>query len=97
MFGYSLARGIRGGWLDHTYRPMLDLAWQGVSERITMQGGLVDGCAGTGPQSNLRGYLERPAISGHDDRTGNLALWFALEVEYLARNQPLPKFKCSPK
>ena len=85
MVGYAAARGLRRGWLDARFRPLADRAWRGVVERISLEGELVDGCTGTGPQADLRGYLDRPAISGRDDRTGNLALWFAVEMERLLR------------
>ena len=81
MFGYSLARGLRRGWLDASYIPALELAWQGVSERVDDQGNVVDGCTGTGVQTSVKEYLDRPAIFGFDDRTGSMALWFAVEME----------------
>ena len=85
MIGYSIARGLRRGWLDDEWRQSLDLAWQGVSERIDDVGNVVDACASTGVQQNVRDYLDRPAIYGFDDRSGGMALWFALEMERLAR------------
>ena len=85
MMGYSIARGLRRGWLDDDYRPPLNLAWQGVAERIDDVGNVVDACASTGVQQNVRDYLDRPAIYGFDDRSGGMALWFALEMERLAR------------
>ena len=85
MMGFSIARGLRRGWLSDDYRPALDLAWQGVSERIDDVGNVVDACASTGVQQNVRDYLDRPAIHGFDDRSGGMALWFAVEMERLAR------------
>lgn len=85
MMGYSIARGLRRGWLDGEWRQTLDLAWRGVSERIDDVGNVVDACASTGVQQNVRDYLDRPAIYGFDDRSGGMALWFALEMERLAR------------
>jgi len=85
MLGYSLARGLRQGWLPDDYRDAAELAWQGVSERIDGVGNVVDACASTGVQQNVRDYLDRPAIYGFDDRSGGLALWFAVEMEWLAR------------
>ena len=85
MMGYSIARGLRRGWLDGEWRQTLDLAWQGVAERIDDVGNVVDACASTGVQQNARDYLDRPAIYGFDDRSGGMALWFALEVERLSR------------
>ena len=85
MIGYAMARAVRRGWLDASYRPTIDLAWQGVTERIDDAGGLVDCCTNTGVQENLQAYLDRPAIFGRDDRGGAMALWFAVEMEQLAR------------
>ncbi len=85
MMGYSIARGLRRGWLDPDWHEPLYMAWQGVSERIDDVGNVVDACASTGVQQNVRDYLDRPAILGFDDRSGGLALWFALEMERLAR------------
>ena len=85
MMGYSLVRGLRHGWLPDDYRDAAELAWQGVSERIDDVGNVVDACASTGVQQNVRDYLDRPAIYGFDDRSGGFALWFAVEMERLAR------------
>ena len=85
MLGYAMARAVRRGWLDASYRHTVDLAWQGVAERIDDAGGLVDCCTNTGAQENLQAYLDRPAIFGRDDRGGAMALWFAMEMEQLTR------------
>lgn len=85
MFGYALARALRRGWVDATYRPALERAWQGVAERIDDAGGLVDCCTNTGVQADLQAYIDRPAIFGRDDRGGSMAMWFALEMAQLAR------------
>lgn len=86
MIGYAMARGLRLGWLDSSFRSIVDVAWQGVSERIGDHGEVVDACAGTGVQAGLHDYLDRPAISGVDDRSGGMALWFAVEMERLHRS-----------
>ena len=85
MMGYSIARGLRRGWLPQEYRSTVVLAWQGVAERIDDLGNVVDACASTGVQGTVRDYLDRPAIFGFDDRSGGFALWFAVEMERLAR------------
>ena len=84
MMGYALARGLRRGWLSADYREPLDLAWQGIAERIDDVGNVLDACASTGVQQNVRDYLDRPAIYGFDDRSGGMALWFAVEMERLS-------------
>ena len=85
MMGYSLARGLRLGCLPADYRDAADLAWQGVAERIDELGNVTDACTSTDVQSNVRDYLDRSAICGIDDRSGGLALWFAVEMERLDR------------
>ncbi|MBM3226553.1 MAG: hypothetical protein FJZ47_22545, partial [Candidatus Tectomicrobia bacterium] len=84
---FAMARAVRRGWIDATYGRTLDLAWQGVVERIDDAGGLVDCCTNTGAQENLQAYIDRPAIFGRDDRGGSMAMWFALEMEQLARTR----------
>jgi rhamnogalacturonyl hydrolase YesR len=85
MMGYAMARGLRLGFLSPDFRESVDLAWQAVAERVDDVGNVVDGCASTGVQNNVREYLDRPAIFGFDDRSGGMALWFAVEMERLDR------------
>ena len=87
MTGYAMARALRRGWLDESYKDSVDRAWQGVTERIDDAGGLVDCCTDTGAQDSLQAYLDRPAIFGRDNRGGSMAMWFALEMEQLRRSQ----------
>ena len=86
MFGYAAARGLRRGWLDISFLKLVRLAWQGVAERIDDEGEVVDACASTDAQPSVMGYLNRPAASGFDDRSGGMALWFAVELEHLAQD-----------
>lgn len=80
----ALARGVRLGWVDaRTHRPAIDRAWRALAAHITGEGGIVDICASTGSQPTLRQYLDRPAISGFDDRGGAMALLAALELQEL--------------
>ena len=85
MAGYAMALGLRRGWLDDSFRESLRMAWQGVSERVEDNGDVVDACISTGVQEDLRAYLHRPAVVGFDDRSGSMALWFAVEMERLSR------------
>ena len=83
MLAYAIARGMRRGWFDSRYQAALELAWQGITERIDDTGGIVDACTNTGVQADLRAYLDRPAVFGRDDRSGSFALWLALEMMQL--------------
>ena len=80
MIGYAMARGVRMGWLDKGFRDTVALAWQGISERIEDSGKVVDACFGSGTNAAVQYYLDRPAVSGFDDRGGSMALWFTAEV-----------------
>jgi rhamnogalacturonyl hydrolase YesR len=96
MTGYALARGIRGGWLPQDeFLAATKLAWQAASHRIDEAAGLVDVCAGTGPQrgehNTAHAYINRPAVSGFDDRGGSMALWFAVEMAMLCAGSPLER------
>ncbi len=44
----AMARGVRLGWLDASYRPIVARAWQGLLARIAEDGSLIDVCTGTG-------------------------------------------------
>jgi unsaturated rhamnogalacturonyl hydrolase len=83
----AMARGIRLGWIDQTYRPVVDRAWRGLAAHITEDGGIVDVCTGTGSGPDLRFYLDRTAISGFDDRGGAMALLAATEMMLLRTKQ----------
>ena len=83
MTGYAMARGVRMGWLDEGFRDTVALAWQGISERIEDSGKVVDACFGSGTNADIQYYLDRPAVSGFDDRGGSMALWFTAEVQVL--------------
>ena len=80
MIGYGIARGIKLELLDQSYLPTLTSLWNGVKSRVTETGDVVDGCTGTGALETEQDYIVREALSGYDDRTGSLALWFAVEM-----------------
>ncbi|MBT3862431.1 MAG: hypothetical protein HOF71_01790 [Chloroflexi bacterium] len=83
MIGYSIARGLREGWLDDEWRSAADKAWSGISQRISDQGELEHVCVGTGPLGTLDEYVQRSYTDGIDDRGGAMALWFATEMARL--------------
>ena len=79
----AMARGIRLGWLDETYRPVVDRAWRALLAHVLEDGALVDVCFSTGAGPTRRHYLDRPAVSGADDRGGAMVLGAALEYHDL--------------
>jgi unsaturated rhamnogalacturonyl hydrolase len=83
MLATAMARGIRRGWLDGTYVDTVRRAWRALAVHVGDDGALVDVCAGTGAGPTRQYYLERPAITGFDDRGGAMALAAAMEVHEL--------------
>ena len=83
MIGYSMARGLRLGWLDDKWRVVVDRTWDGLSQRISDQGELKHVCVGTGPLATLDDYINRSYTDGLDDRGGAMAIWFAVEMARL--------------
>ena len=79
----AMARGIRLGWIDGTFRPVVDRAWHGLAAHVREDGTLVDVCTGTGAGPTKRYYLDRAAITGADDRGGAMALLAAMEMNEL--------------
>ena len=75
----AMARGLRLGWLDASYRPVVDRAWGALLAHVLEDGGLVDVCFSTGAGPTRRHYLDRPAVNGADDRGGAMVLGAALE------------------
>ena len=80
QIGYAVTRGLRFRWLDDSYRELMEAAWRGVAQRIDGDGNVTDACEGTGLMPNREAYLDRKAISGFDDRSGSMAIWFATEM-----------------
>ncbi len=81
MIGFAMQRGIRRGWLSkEEYQPHVDRAWKAIQERTSVDGKLVNVCAGTGKQTSLKAYFDRPAINGRDDRGGAMGMLFATEL-----------------
>jgi rhamnogalacturonyl hydrolase YesR len=81
----AMSRGIGRGWLDASYAPIVQRAWRALAAHVADDGGLVDVCASTGGGPTKRYYLDRPAISGFDDRGGAMALLAAMETFELNR------------
>ena len=85
MLATAMARGIRRGWLDKTYLDTVRRAWRALAAHVGDDGSLVDVCAGTGAGPTRQYYLDRPAITGFDDRGGAMALAAAMELHELSR------------
>jgi unsaturated rhamnogalacturonyl hydrolase len=85
MLMSAMARGVRLGWLDKSYRAAIQRAWRGLAAHVTDDGSVIDVCAGTGAGPTRRYYFDRPAVTGADDRGGAMALLAALEMYELGK------------
>ena len=83
----AMARGVRLGWLDKSYAPVIERGWRGILSHVVEDGTLVDVCISTGSGTTLEHYLHRTAVNGADDRGGALILGAALEMHALASAQ----------
>jgi rhamnogalacturonyl hydrolase YesR len=82
----AMARGIARGWIDRkTYEPIMNRGWQAVAARVNADGTVKDVCSSTGAGPTKEYYLNRPAVSGADDRGGAMALLAAINVAELRR------------
>ncbi|HEV3216060.1 MAG TPA: glycoside hydrolase family 88 protein [Vicinamibacterales bacterium] len=82
----AMARGVRLGFLDRSaYQRAIDAGWKAVVVRVNEDGTVRDVCSSTGAGPSKEYYLNRPAVSGADDRGGAMALLAAIEVETLRR------------
>jgi unsaturated rhamnogalacturonyl hydrolase len=89
MFTYALARAVNKGWLDAgTFGPVAIAGWDGLTTRITSEGGVTGTCIGTGYASDYIYYYNRPAV---DDVHGYGPVLFAgAEMIRLLNN---PRFR----
>jgi hypothetical protein len=85
MLMTAMARGVRLGWIDRSYLPTVQRAWRALAAHVAADGTIVDVCAGTGAGPTRRYYLDRPAVTGADDRGGAMALFAAVEMYELAK------------
>lgn len=86
MIAFAMSRGVRAKWLDEAeYREPIERAWKAIAVRIADDGGLLGVCTGTGKQTSLQAYFDRPAIFGPDPRGGAMGLLMATELARDAR------------
>jgi rhamnogalacturonyl hydrolase YesR len=81
----AMARGVRLGWIDRSYLPIIRRAWHALAAHIVEDGTVIDVCASTGAGPTRKYYFDRPAITGADDRGGAMALLAAIEMYDLRR------------
>ena len=81
----AMGRGIRLGWLDRSYAPIVERAWRALAAHVTDEGTIIDVCTSTGGGPTERYYFDRAAITGADDRGGAMALLASMEMYEFAK------------
>jgi hypothetical protein len=76
----AMTRGVRRGWIDRSYAPVIQRAWRALAAHIVADGTVIDVCTNTGGGPTRRYYFDRQAISGPDDRGGAMALMASVEM-----------------
>jgi rhamnogalacturonyl hydrolase YesR len=86
MFAYSMATGIRLGWLEaEKYLGAVEKAWIGLVAKLNENGELEEVCVGTNKKTTAEDYLDRPRRAGDHHGQGPL-LWTA-EALILLENE----------
>lgn len=71
MFLLSFVRGIKYGWLDDSFRPCADRAWEGLLKKsIDKTGNIYGVCMGSGCAMKAEYYYGIPTIINDDHGTG---------------------------
>jgi len=86
MLTTVIARGIRLGWLDRSYMPVVQRGWRALAAHVAADGAVIDVCTSTGGGPTKRYYYDRQALTGADDRGGAMALLAAMEMYELAKS-----------
>jgi len=76
----AMTRGIRLGWIDRSYTPVVERAWRALAAHVADDGTIIDVCTSTGAGPTERYYFDRAAITGADDRGGAMALLASMEM-----------------
>ena len=82
MFVLALARGVRNGWIDTTYRPSALAGWEAITRKIGPDGTVGGICQGTGIGENEEFYLTRKTPP-NDPRGLGVVITAGIEVQRL--------------
>ena len=80
MFITALARGIRKGWLEDTYKEDVLQAWKALTEKcVDAQGNVYGVCVGSGCNKEEEYYMQLDTIV-NDDHGMGIVLGAGVEV-----------------
>ena len=72
MFAYTLAKGVRMGYLPAAYRATAEKAWQGILQKFLT--------AGAGGQTDLQGTVSVSGLGGSPARDGSYGYYISEKV-----------------
>lgn len=84
MFALAIARGIRRGWLDPSFKPIALKAWSAVASQIDAQGVVHGICRGTEIGANDQFYMDRATIN-NDPRGLGAVITAGIEIDQLSK------------
>ena len=64
MFTYAMIVGIKKGWLDASYVPVVKNAWMALVSYINEDGDMTEICVGTNKKNDRQYYYDRPRMVG---------------------------------
>ena len=82
MFVLALARGVRNGWIDSSYRRSALVGWEAITRKIGADGTVGGICQGTGIGENEEFYFTRKTPP-HDPRGLGAVITAGIEVQRL--------------
>jgi rhamnogalacturonyl hydrolase YesR len=83
MFIFALATGVREGWLpEQPYKKAAFDGWAGLADFVDAQGRALQVCTGTGSNSGVQFYFDRPREIGNTHAEAGV-IWAAAAIEQL--------------
>jgi rhamnogalacturonyl hydrolase YesR len=82
MYVLGMARGVRLGWLDESYRERALKGWAAITRKVDKHGTVRGICCGTGVGDNLDFYFKRPTYD-NDPRGLGQTITAGVEIDKL--------------
>ena len=86
MFVLALARGVRNGWIEPTYRRSALAGWNGITRKIGPDGTVSGICQGTGIGRSEEFYFARKTPP-HDPRGVGAVITAGIEVQRMSEGK----------
>jgi unsaturated rhamnogalacturonyl hydrolase len=84
MFVLAMARGVRMGWLDESFREIALKGWEGITTQISPDGIVSGICQGTAIGETLQFYFDRQTFD-NDTRGLGAVITAGMEIHLMGR------------